>query len=142
MAIGSAPEVGREFLTGAKHANYPWVVDGVQHQLMWGDSKVVYICGHPNNIYSKFEWQCHKGCCGHDQGEPVDAPVEKEDLVESLLNMGELINQSRGIANVLMLSGDMFLEAAAEIERLNTKIENLQAHIQWLTQVAQERIHG
>lgn len=29
-----------------------------------------------------------------------------------------------------------------EIERLNTKIENLQAHIQWLTQVAQERIHG
>lgn len=28
-----------------------------------------------------------------------------------------------------------------EIERLKTKIENLQAHIQWLTQIAQERIH-
>lgn len=144
MAIGSAPEVGREFLTGAKHANYPWVVDGVQHQLMLGDSKVVYICGNPNNIYSKFEWQCHKGCCGHDQGEPVNASLDndEEDLVESLLNMGELINESKGVANVIMLSGDMFLEAATEIERLKTKIENLQAHTQWLTQVAQERIHG
>lgn len=29
-----------------------------------------------------------------------------------------------------------------ENEQLNTKIVNLQAHIQWLTQVAQERIHG
>ena len=48
----------------------------------------------------------------------MDAPLEKEDLVESLLNMGELINQSRGIANVLMLSGEMFLEAAQKIEEL------------------------
>lgn len=29
-----------------------------------------------------------------------------------------------------------------ENERLNTKIENLQTHIQWLTQVAQDHIHG
>jgi hypothetical protein len=69
MAIGSAPEIGATFLTGADKAHYPWVVDGVQHQLMWGDSEIVYICSRPENIYSQFEWRCHKGCCGHDKGE-------------------------------------------------------------------------
>ena len=33
-------------------------------------------------------------------------------------------------------------DAAAEIERLNNIITELKAHIQWLTQTAQDRIHG
>lgn len=66
MAIGSAPEIGTEFRTGTKDINYPWVVDGVQHQLMHGDSKVIYICGRPDNVYCMFEWQCHKGCCSSE----------------------------------------------------------------------------
>jgi len=56
-------------VNGADKAHYPWVVDGVQHQLMWGDSEIIYICGRPGNIYSMFEWRCHKGCCRHDKGE-------------------------------------------------------------------------
>lgn len=51
----------------------------------------------------------------------MNAP--EEDLVESLLNMGELINQSRGVANVTMLSGSLFLEAAQKIEEL-TRLGN------------------
>lgn len=65
MAIGSAPEIGKEFITGGK-VYYPWIIDGVQHQLMYGDSKVIYICGRPDNVYSMFEWQCHKGCCSSE----------------------------------------------------------------------------
>jgi len=64
MAIGSAPEIGTEFRTGTKDINYPWIVDGVQHQLMLGDSKLVYVKGRPENIYpagDEWEWSSGSG---------------------------------------------------------------------------------
>jgi len=61
VAIGSAPEIGKEFLTGGK-VHYPWIIDGVQHQLMLGDSKVVYVKGRPDNIYpAGDEWEYSEG---------------------------------------------------------------------------------
>jgi len=66
VAIGSEGEIGVKFLTGTENINYPWIVDGVQHQLMHGDSKVIYICGRPDNVYCRFVWQCHKGCCSSE----------------------------------------------------------------------------
>lgn len=52
----------------------------------------------------------------------VPATDEDEDLVESLIAMSEIIDQSRGIASVLMLSGAMFSEAATEIQRLRQQL--------------------
>jgi len=63
VAIGSEGEIGKQFNTGVKDIHYPWVVDGIQYQLMQGDAKVVYICGRPDNVYPRFEWSCQKGCC-------------------------------------------------------------------------------
>jgi hypothetical protein len=37
--------------------------------------------------------------------------------------MSEIIDQSRGIASVLMLSGSMFSEAATEIQRLRQQLK-------------------
>jgi hypothetical protein len=51
MAIGSEGEIGVEFRTGSKDIHYPWIVDGVQRQLMHGDSKLCFIAGRPDNIY-------------------------------------------------------------------------------------------
>jgi hypothetical protein len=48
---------------------------------------------------------------------------DNEDLVESLIAMSEIIDQSRGIASVLMLSGSMFSEAATEIQRLRQQLK-------------------
>jgi hypothetical protein len=65
MAIGSAPEIGRSFVTGGI-GHYPWVLpDGSTEQLMFGDSHLVFICGRADNIHppTHHSWQCHKGCC-------------------------------------------------------------------------------
>jgi hypothetical protein len=80
VAIGSAPEIGTEFRTGTDNITYPWVVNGVRHQLMYGDSKVVYICGRPDNLYPQLEWECHKGCCGSTETS-ADAITEEIPVV-------------------------------------------------------------
>lgn len=81
MAIGSEGEIGVEFRTGSKNIHYPWIVDGVRHQLMHGDSKVVYICGRPGNLYPRLEWECHKGCCGSTETS-ADAITEEIPIVK------------------------------------------------------------
>jgi 23S rRNA U2552 (ribose-2'-O)-methylase RlmE/FtsJ len=52
-----------------------------------------------------------------------------EDLVESLRDMASIIDESQGAAVVAMLSGDMFSEAADEIERLYNEINDLRLQI-------------
>ena len=64
MAIGSEGEIGKTFITGGKDIHYPWIIDGVQHQLMLGDSKLVYVKGRPENIYpagDEWEWSSGSG---------------------------------------------------------------------------------
>jgi hypothetical protein len=63
VAIGSAPEIGAEFRTGTKDIHYPWIVDGKQNQLMYGDSKLVYVKGRPENIYPPegHDWEFSRG---------------------------------------------------------------------------------
>ena len=63
MAIGSAPEIGAEFRVGTKNIHYPWIVDGKQNQLMYGDSKLVYVKGRPDNIYPPegHDWEFSRG---------------------------------------------------------------------------------
>jgi len=51
MALGSAPEIGKNFVLGAKDISYPWIIDGKQHQLMHGEAKIGYIAGRPDNVY-------------------------------------------------------------------------------------------
>jgi hypothetical protein len=45
-----------------------------------------------------------------------------EDLVQSLRDMAFIIDESQGAAVVAMLSGDMFKEAADEIEQLRAAL--------------------
>ena len=49
----------------------------------------------------------------------------EESLLNSLENMGYIINESKDYATVTMLSGDLFIEAAAEIKRLHAEIKRL-----------------
>jgi len=89
VAIGSEGEIGVEFRTGTKDINYPWVVNGVRHQLMHGDSKVVYICGRPSNLYSRFEWECHRGCC-------VSKPDPNDEITDEIPIVGLSITGTDG----------------------------------------------
>ena len=47
-----------------------------------------------------------------------DYCLNEESLLNSLQNMGYIINESKGSATVTMLSGDLFIEAANEIKTL------------------------
>lgn len=53
MAIGSAPEIGVEFLThdGKSKIHYPWIVDGVVRQLMYGEATLGFVRGLEGNVY-------------------------------------------------------------------------------------------
>lgn len=44
--------------------------------------------------------------------------IEDEDLVQTLRNWAEIVDLSQGKAVVVMISGDVFAEAADEVERL------------------------
>lgn len=64
MAIGSEGEIGVEFRTGSENIHYPWIIDGVHHHLMYGDSKIIYVKGRPDNIYpagDEWEWSSGSG---------------------------------------------------------------------------------
>lgn len=64
------------------------------------------------------------GCCREDATIPVgDIPEQESDLVENLEAMAEIIDLSAGEAVVVMLSGSMFAEAAAEIRCLRAALE-------------------
>ena len=59
MAIGSAPEPGRQFRTGTDNIYYEWVVDGQLLPLMTGEAVIVYIPGRPDNhlpAHPHWEW--------------------------------------------------------------------------------------
>lgn len=53
MAIGSAPEIGVEFRThdAAVPIHYPWIVDGVVRQLMYGEARLGFVPGREGNVY-------------------------------------------------------------------------------------------
>ena len=48
-----------------------------------------------------------------------------EDFIEELRDWGDIINGSKGSAVVAFVSGDVFHEAASEIERLRAEIKVL-----------------
>ena len=59
MAIGSAPEPGRQFRTGTNNIYYEWVVDGELLPLMTGEAVIVYVPNRPDNHlpdHSRWEW--------------------------------------------------------------------------------------
>jgi hypothetical protein len=59
----------------------------------------------------------------------MEPSQSSEDLVQSLRDMAFIIDESQGAAVVAMLSGDMFKEAADEIERLRAAGDDLHAAI-------------
>jgi hypothetical protein len=63
VAIGSEGEIGKTFITGGKNIHYPWIVDGKQNQLMYGDSKLVYVKGREDNVYPPegHDWEFSRG---------------------------------------------------------------------------------
>lgn len=52
MAIGSAPEIGVTFRQhdGSSAIDYPWIVDGVVHQLMHGEARLGFVPGREGNV--------------------------------------------------------------------------------------------
>ena len=62
-----------------------------------------------------------------DESGMYDLPPmnEADDLVEELRDWGDIVNGSKGSAVVVFLSGDVFHEAASEIERLRAEIKVL-----------------
>jgi len=52
----------------------------------------------------------------------VEEDLMEEDLVDNLRSMAYIIDESRGKAVVTMLSGNMFDEAADEIEQLRASL--------------------
>lgn len=54
MAIGSAPEIGREFITGGEHRFdlYEWMnPDGTAGYIQRGYAKLCFIDNRPQNVY-------------------------------------------------------------------------------------------
>jgi hypothetical protein len=48
--------------------------------------------------------------------------IEDEDIVQELRNFASIIEQCKGAASVVMLEGQIFIEAADEIERLRREL--------------------
>lgn len=57
--------------------------------------------------------------------------IEEEiDIVEELDNRAFLIEQSQGKAHVIMLSGEVHLTAAKEIQNLRNKIDKFELYVE------------
>ena len=62
-----------------------------------------------------------------DESGMYDLPPmnEADDIVEELRDWGDIVNGSKGSAEVVFISGDFLHEAASEIERLRAEIKVL-----------------
>lgn len=62
-----------------------------------------------------------------DESGMYDLPPmnEADDIVEELRDWGDIVNGSKGSAEVVFISGDFLHEAATEIERLRAEIKVL-----------------